>query len=218
MMIMRVPALLALLVPALSAAVHGAFSIVDFTRSWNGSATITDNNPVGVSSTLDIFAPGYDHILAVTVELQLAGGWNGDLYAYLVHNDTLAILLNRPGRTVLDDLGSGSTDLSVVFNDLAAGDIHLALPDTGPATGVFQPDGRFVDPLVALDTSPRTRLLSGFKAMDPNGAWTLFLADLGPGDEATLTGWSLTVTAVPEPSAAMLCIVAGTVFLRRRRG
>ena len=30
--------------------------------------------------------------------LNLSGGWNGDLYAYLVHNSGFAVLLNRVGR------------------------------------------------------------------------------------------------------------------------
>jgi hypothetical protein len=50
--------------------------------------------------------------------------------------------------------------------------------------------------------------------MNPNGTWTLFIADLSAGAQSQLVGWSLNVTAaeVPEPVNVALGIFAG-VFL-----
>jgi len=207
-----------ILILALPATALGGGSAITLTQSWSGTLAIPDNSGVGASNTITITAPILDKIESVTVAIELEGGWNGDLYAYLVHDGTLAILLNRPGRTALDDLGSGSTNLIALFDDLAAGDVHMLLPGTGNATGTWQPDGRMIDPLLSLDTTPRTKMLDGFTNANPNGDWTLFIADQNPGDTATLKSWTLSVTAVPEPAAAMLGGMVALLALRRRRG
>jgi hypothetical protein len=61
-------------------------------------------------------------------------------------------------------------------------------------------------------------MLSGFNNMDPDGAWTLSIADLSGGGVSTLESWSLSLTAVPEPATWPLTSVAllGLVVLRRR--
>ena len=51
--------------------------------------------------------------------------------------------------------------------------------------------------------------LASFNNLDPNGNWTLFLADLSTGDQSTLTSWSLEITAVPEPVPVALAVFAG---------
>ena len=208
--------LIALFLPA---AVQAAGSVIDLTPSWSGTLAIPDNDAVGASSSLTVSAPGLDRIESVTMQLEIDGGWNGDLYGYLVHDGKLAMLLNRPGRTAANPGGFGSSGMNVAFSDLAAGDIHLTLPDSGVPTGFFQPDGRLTDPLAVLDTDVRTALLAVFTNENPNGTWTLFLADQGPGDTSTLKSWSLAVTAVPEPSAALMLGVAVMVLtVSRRRG
>ena len=37
------------------------------------------------------------HISKVDVMLDLSGGWNGDMYAYLLHDGVTSVLLNRVG-------------------------------------------------------------------------------------------------------------------------
>jgi hypothetical protein len=72
----------------------------------------------------------------------------------------------------------------------AAGDIHQyrftlsgseTTPLGGPLTGIWTPDGRVVDPDLVLNTDPRTALLGSFNGLDPNGEWTLLIADLDTG-------------------------------------
>jgi subtilisin-like proprotein convertase family protein len=208
--------LTALLLPA---AAHAAGSAITLTQSWNGTLAVPDNDAIGASSAITLTAPGLDRIESVTMQLEIDGGWNGDLYGYLVHDGQLAVLLNRPGKSLANPGGSGSTGMTLTFSDLAAGDIHLALPDSGVPTGFFQPDGRLTDPLGVLDTDARTALLSVFTNEDPNGVWTLFLADQGPGDTSTVKSWSLAVTVVPEPSAALMmgvAVMVGAVARGRR--
>lgn len=193
---------LACLVPLFSA--DTAAAAVTVIRDWSGTLVIPDNDPGGASRSLDLVVEGSPEVLAITVQLEIEGGWNGDLYAYLVHNGKLSMLLNRPGRTAGNPQGAGSSGMAVLFSDAAESDVHLALPDIGSPTGNFQPDGRTKDPLEVLDTDPRPAPLSVFKGEDANGTWTLFLADQGVGDTSVLKSWSLGVTVVPEPHALLL--------------
>lgn len=180
------------------------------------STTIPDNNIIGVADTRTVMT-GITEISSIEVAITLTGGWNGDLYAYLSHAGGFSILLNRPGRSVAFPDGSGSSGMAVIFSDAAAADIHTAIPGSGMVTGIYQPDGRNVDPATVLDTTTRSALLGSFIGLDPNGDWTLYIADTSPGVVATFQSWSLTVTGVPEPSAGLLGVCGAFICLRRRR-
>ncbi|HTL72003.1 MAG TPA: proprotein convertase P-domain-containing protein [bacterium] len=53
---------------------------------------------------------------------------------------------------------------------------------------------------------------SAFSSQNPNGTWTLFFSDNSAGAQTTLNGWSLDVTAVPEPvNVALALFAAGLV-------
>jgi hypothetical protein len=156
-------------------------------------------------------------ILDVNVTLQLNGGWNGDLYAYLVHPGGFAVLLNRPGVTGSDAFGYGDSVLNVTFADSAAnGDIHRYQTVPGYQTSIangsaWAPDGRLAGPTSVVETDPRTAFLSSFNGSDPNGGWTLFVADLSNGGVSTLTGWGLQIDAVPAgvPDSASTLALLG---------
>lgn len=184
---------------------------------------IPDDDATGLAS--QIVVSGTGQVTGIELTLVTAGGWNGDLYAYLEHNGVRSVLLNRAGVTSGDSAGVGSSGMNVIFADTAQEDVHGGLSGVfgGLATGTFQPDGRDVDPGVVLDTSPRTLFLSGFNGQLAAGDWTLFIADLSAGDTATLDSWSLALTtelsAVPEPGAMMplAALCAGGLLLRKRR-
>jgi hypothetical protein len=53
---------------------------------------------------------------------------------------------------------------------------------------------------------------STFASLDPNNTWTLFFADTSPGGQTTLNGWSLDITAVPEPVKIALPIFGGLLL------
>lgn len=192
------------------------------TGSWNVSTAIPDNSDVGFTSTETLSDPAtsqISQIQTVTVQLDFTGGWNGDLYVYLVHDGQMSVLLNRPGKTAANPDGAGSSGMTITLADSASLDVHTALASSGFATGTFQPDGRTTDPHSVLDTDPRTAPLSLFNGQAASGTWTLFVADQSPGGVSTLQDWSLSVTGVPEPSATLLSGVAAVigVFSRRRR-
>src|SRR5215813_1086474 len=69
------------------APVHAA--LYSFTQSPN--AIIPDGNPSGYQNTVTISGLP-SQILDINVTLNITGGWNGDLYAYLRHGDSFCVL------------------------------------------------------------------------------------------------------------------------------
>ena len=68
-----------------------------------------------------------------------------------------------------------------------------------------------------LYTPPGPRCSPASPASIPYGTWTLFVADQSAGETSTLQSWTLTVTAVLEPSAALRVGLGELLLLRRRR-
>jgi len=155
---------------------------------------IPDGSPVGVSFTgnYDQAAPGAT-VSGLTVDLSISGGYNGNLYAYLVApNGTMVLLLNQPGATIGNPFGYAGSGLNVTLSDTAAGSIQTT-PETSGSTfsGNYQAAGT----------------LANFNGSVADGNWTLFFADeTAGGGQAILNGWSLNITAVPEPTNIALVI------------
>lgn len=189
-----------------------------YSNTWTVNSTIPDNDDAGYSNTRNLATLDITEITSVTVELNFSGGFNGDLYGYLVHGSGFAVLLNRPGRDTGTPDGSATVGMHIIFDDAAAADLHTAIPMSGgTVSGTYQPDGRTTDPLLVVAGDPRPAMLASFSGLNANGNWTLFLADQSPGATSTLQSWTLTVTGVPEPSAALLGAAGSLVLLRRRR-
>ena len=163
---------------------------------------IPDGSPAGLVSAVDL-ATLIESTTNVTVTLNVTGGFNGDLHAYLVHDSGHAILLNRVGKTLANPSGYSDAGFSVTLDDHATnGDIHnyrvtlSGNPNTplaGPLTGSWTPDGRDTDPALVLDSDARPAPLSAFNGLNPNGRWTLFIADVDALFASTLVNWTLRV-------------------------
>jgi len=196
-----------------------AFGIMNtalYNEIYTLDAVIPDNDPAGFSDTQAISADEIASIESVQVTLTFTDGWMGDLYASLSHESGFSVLLNRIGRPSSSTLGSSAGLMDATFMT-GAPDIHLA---TAPLTGAYSPDARETDPAFTLDTDARTADFSSFLGMPASGDWTLFIADVGPGEFATLESWELTLTGVPEPAStvALLGLGAGLIALFRTRG
>jgi hypothetical protein len=179
------------------------------------SGTIPDGSPVGWSATatLSDYLPS---VSAVTVNLNLSGGYNGDLYAYLSYGGALVPLLNRVGVTDGNAFGYGTAGMNVTLAGDPGGytDIHwVPSPTSG---GTYAPDGRQIDPQSAPSAFDANGTIgfSAYNGMNPNGTWTLFIADLSGGAQSQLLGWSLDVTAeVPEPVNVALGVFGGIALI-----
>lgn len=199
-----------------------------YSDTFTVNQAIPDGNPTGWSDTRNVsfFDSGWQ-ITDVNVTLNVSGGYNGDLYAYLTHSSGFAVLLNRVGKGTGSSFGYANSGFNIVLDDQAAADIHLyqtvgGYSITGGAD--WQPDGRYISPLssnATFDSASRDKLLSQFNGLDANGNWTLFFADLSGGATSTLVSWGLEITAVPEPVTVALGVFAavfgGVQFLRWRR-
>lgn len=163
--------------------------------------TIPDGNPVGTSFYGDITAPAGDTVSSLSVSFTVTGGYNSDLYAYLLSpNGTMVVLLNQAGGLT----GSGFNN--VTFSTGPYSSIQTAVND-GVVSGTWNAAGD----------------LANFAGAGVNGTWTLYFADLSGGATSTLNSWSLDITAVPEPVNVALGVFGvlgcGALVVRiRRRG
>jgi hypothetical protein len=78
-----------------------------------------------------------------------------------------------------------------------SGNIHNVQNPTSGSGIAYTPDGGS---------------LAAFNGLNPNGTWTLFLADMSGGDTSTLVSWGLDISAVPEPASVAL-VIFGVGFI-----
>src|SRR5204862_7047291 len=71
---------------------------------YNVSSIIPDGDLNGIQNSQSISGM-QPYMSDVNVTLNISGGFNGDLYAFLTHNGKTAILLNRVGRTSSNGVG-----------------------------------------------------------------------------------------------------------------
>ena len=186
-------------------------------QRWIGTVglTVPDGNAAGITSTISVGSLG-NVLNSVSLTLNISGGNNGDLYAYLSYNGTSVVLLNRPGLTGdpagIGYINSGYNNV-ILQNAASGGSINDAgsYSSTGQVTGTYSAAGGSL-------------AFNSYNGVNPNGNWVLFISDLSGGDVSfsQLDSWSLTFNAVPEPVnvalgvfAAALLAVSGFRRLRR---
>src|SRR3954453_20849980 len=85
------------------ALIRSSLAVVSST-AINVNSIIPDGDLNGIQSSMTLSGLP-NNITDINVTFTIAGGFNGDFYAYLFHNSTSAILLNRAGRTGSSNVG-----------------------------------------------------------------------------------------------------------------
>ena len=178
------------------------------TKAYTGAVKpIPDNSSTGVNASIAI--SGFTGRIS-DLNLKIGGTsctttpgsttvgldhtWVGDLVITLKSpQGTVVTLMDSPGgvtnsghnfcNTVLDDDGSGGT----------APSIQTITPSQAPYTGTFRP------------ASP----LSAFDGQNPNGTWTLNVADRATQDIGNVRAFSLIITAYSCSTTALAAPVDG---------
>jgi len=134
---------------------------------------ITDDNPTGD----DFVGTVTDSALldSLTVSVDAAHTWVGDLIFTLSKDATSVVLMDRPGFTGAG-FGCGNDDVDVVFDDNSSVLVEDECSATPPAIGgVVQPEA----------------LLNVFNGIDVAGDWTLNISDNAGADTGTLNRFCL---------------------------
>ena len=171
------------------------------------NTAIPDANPVGLTSTLNVSGVS-GNSTNITVSLDVTGGFNGDLYAYLVSpTGQMVVLVNRVGMGSGNPYGYGTAGFNITLDSASTNNIHNYQSGSytlsgGQLTGVWAPDSRTNSPFSSpsvFSLAPTGNTFANLDGSSPNGVWTLFIADLSGGGQSTLVSWGLTIVTVPEP-------------------
>jgi subtilisin-like proprotein convertase family protein len=178
--------------------------------------SIPDGNPVGWNDQFTMSGI-VGTVADISVTLDINGGYNGDLYAYLVSpQGQMSVLLNRPGVTQDNPFGYGDAGLNITLDSAAINNIHnyglnYNLDAGGQVTGTWGADGRNIDPQSigsAFDAAPVNASLNIFVGQSGyalNGTWTIFVEDTAVGGGSpTLNSFGLEIMTIPEPSSLLL--------------
>ena len=154
-----------------------AHATIELFNSGSSVGAIPDGDLAGATfaGTVSDFSAGATvDGSQLTVSLNFSGGYDGNLYSYLVApNGTTVVLLNTSANS-----GSG---------------MNITLADGGPA--ITASSGLSSGTYAAAGT------LANFNGVVADGTWDLFVADeVTGGGTSTLNSWSMNVSAVPEPS------------------
>jgi subtilisin-like proprotein convertase family protein len=196
----------------LTALIGQAAASTNLTVNTSVNSAVPDGNPVGLTSTATVSGM-VGAITNIQVSLNVSGGFNGDLYAYLKSpQGSNIVLLNRVGMGSGNIVGYTNSGFDITLESGQA-NIHdyqtgsYGPNGSGQATGFWSPDLRTIDPQSlpsAFDVAPTGLGFGSLNGLDPNGLWTLFIADLSGGGQSTLVSWGLTVVTVPEPQTWVL--------------
>lgn len=187
----------------------------EYTGKPGGGLVINAGDPVGLAVSGEfIAARAGERLVAVSIGLNISGGYNGDYFAFLRSpNGTIVTLINQPGTDMFGSpasgFGNGSAN-SFVLSASALQNIQNVDGTYGQAmTGSFSAAGD----LNAFGTLARPQ-------DDANGSWELFIDNLGSGGgSGKLESWTITeqVVAAPEPLYVVpgLLLVAGSLAALR---
>lgn len=188
------------------------------------------NGTLGSMASHSIGVAGQPAIIDdVNVTISMSHTWIGDLTIKLLSpGGTMVTLLNRPGLVVADNGTSccGRSDnltfaLPITYDDAATLSAEaMGLNSTANNVGdgaVGTADGSIFQSAPDGAQAGHNNMLTALNGSNPNGTWTLYIGDSASGDLGTLNGWTLSISAVPEPATIALLGLGALAMIRRRR-
>jgi hypothetical protein len=231
---MKTPKLILALLLGCSINAPGQFSTYDnsFSSGFANNGNVPEGSLSGWSDSERLSGES-GTITSVTVNLDIAGGYNGSLYAYLTYDGLLVSLLNRVGvgfaTPTSSAFGYGDSGFDITLSSSSSANVHFyqTIPGyningDGQLTGTWQPDGSAISPLSApssFDSSPGAQTLNSFAGLNPNGTWTLYVADVATGGgQSQIDSYGLEITTVPEPGGLLSAglFLLGTLLRKDR--
>ena len=200
---------LAILITALTAS--GVAWAESYTSTPASPIAIPDGNANPIFDTIDTsvdFGVG-DTVTFVSIDLMLNHTWVGDLEIVLQNPGGVQLtIMARPGNDQPEGdfegpFGSGADFVSgnpISFADSATTSAE-AMGTVNVIGGDIQASSYFPDP-TNWDTDIAT--FADFVGDPAAGLWELQIRDYANQDVGELVSWTLTVFAVPEPSAGAL--------------
>ena len=141
---------------------------------------IPDDDPTGVTMTLDIPCQGQPAIDDLDVSLQISHTWVGDVSIQLTKvGGATGAIFDRPGY-IDAGFGCSGDDIDAVLDDEAA----LPVEDEC-AAAVPTISGEFIP------GDPPGPVLSVFNGLEQCGEWELFVEDHASPDPGVVFGWCL---------------------------
>jgi hypothetical protein len=185
---------------------HASLEVFSWNSGFSNGGLVSDNSTNGWVDTRSVTTATPGTIQNLAVNLQLSGGYNGDLYGYLANSTGgFAVLLNhitaaptQNGMNVTLTPGDwlGANQGSIATYNSASGSVWT--PQATPGAWATLTGG-----------------------VADGSTWTLFLADTAAGDISTVQSWGLQmdIVAVPEVETwvgAALAGAFGALWLHRQ--
>jgi subtilisin-like proprotein convertase family protein len=181
-----------------------------FTASNNANLAPLDGNAASATSQINVSGLGGGTLSSASVVL------NGVTHLRTTDLDVLLVSPNNVKVILMSDAcGVGTAGVNLTLTDSAA----APLPSGACVSGSYRPaDHVGCDPGGADVLGPPAPLgidgvsLSTFNGANPNGTWTLYVADACATETGAIqSGWTLTLnTALPTPSTPAAPLPATT--------
>ncbi len=170
--------------------ISGSIAVpVSFTN--NSVRSIPDSGPaVNILFTVPELAV-VGNITLVTITLNIAHGWTGDLDIFLWHNG-----LNKILELSTDNGSSGANYTNTTFADAAPTNITAG---SAPFTGSFKPEGTYTPSGSPVNMTGNITTLAGFNGLDPTGDWRLRIGDDSSGVSGSFISGTLNISGENMP-------------------
>ncbi len=162
------------------------------------SVPVPDNTAAGANHILNVSGvPANATITNIRVSFNMPHTYCGDMLFNLKAPNNLIVALDKYLGATGNQAGPYPNTGFVNTVISSSGTIALSSVNTQPITGTFRAD-LINGTITGATVQNPTGFVSNAAAYTdlftvPNGAWTLAMADGGPGDVGTLTSWSITI-------------------------